>query len=132
VIHAIYENGVFRPLGPVELPEGRRVDVIVSASAEPDEAGSSSEPPQAEECQLLEEINRGLSATDWIRYHPLVAKRQQEAISDDELAELTKLADRIEELNAARMERLAELARLRNTPLPQLMDEMGIAAPAVL
>src|SRR3982751_1311738 len=28
-IEAIYENGVFRPLSPIELPEGARVEVIV-------------------------------------------------------------------------------------------------------
>src|SRR5258708_61961 len=28
-VRAIYENGVFRPLGPIELPEGARVEVIV-------------------------------------------------------------------------------------------------------
>src|SRR5690606_30654763 len=124
--------GVFRPLGPVELPEGRRVDVIISASTEEGATCSASESIPAEESQLLEEINRGLSATDWARYHALIAKRQAETIGDEELAELSKLADRIEELNAARLERLAELARLRNKPLPQLMDELGITAPALL
>ncbi len=28
-IRAVYENGVFRPLGPIELPEGARVEMIV-------------------------------------------------------------------------------------------------------
>lgn len=31
VIPAVFENGVFRPLGPVELPEGSRVQVEVPA-----------------------------------------------------------------------------------------------------
>ena len=26
-IHAIYENGVFRPLEPVDFPEGSRIDL---------------------------------------------------------------------------------------------------------
>ena len=26
-VHAIYEHGVFRPIGPVDFPEGRRVVV---------------------------------------------------------------------------------------------------------
>jgi predicted DNA-binding antitoxin AbrB/MazE fold protein len=29
VIEAVYENGVFRPLGPVMLPEGEHVQVTV-------------------------------------------------------------------------------------------------------
>ncbi len=28
-IRAVYENGVFRPLGPVKLPEGSSVELIV-------------------------------------------------------------------------------------------------------
>ena len=132
VIHAIYENGVFRPLDPVELPEGRRVDVIISASPDEVQAGSPSESTQAEESRLLEEINRGLSTTDWTRYHALIAKRRQEIINYDELDELTALADRLAELGAARLERLDGLARLRSKPLPQWMDDRGITAPAVL
>lgn len=32
VIEAVYEGGVFRPLGRVDLPEGKRVRVIVEES----------------------------------------------------------------------------------------------------
>ena len=32
-IEAVYENGVFRPLQPVPLPEGARVEVFASVSA---------------------------------------------------------------------------------------------------
>jgi len=32
-IQAIYENGVFRPLGPVDLPEGSAVQVVVEPAA---------------------------------------------------------------------------------------------------
>lgn len=32
-IEAIYENGTFKPLGPVDLPEGTRVRVEVELSA---------------------------------------------------------------------------------------------------
>jgi predicted DNA-binding antitoxin AbrB/MazE fold protein len=34
-IEAIYENGVFRPLSPIELPEGARVEVIVIGPTQP-------------------------------------------------------------------------------------------------
>lgn len=131
VIHAVYENGVFRPLDPVELPEGRRVDVVVPGTSRDEDSIATKEKRQAE-LRILEQINRGLSETDWHRYHALVAQRQQEALSDEELAELTALSDRIELLNAERIERLTELARLQNKRLPELMDELGIAAPAVL
>ncbi len=40
-IEAIYENGVFRPLQPVELPEGARVAVVTFTPQAPlDQAAS--------------------------------------------------------------------------------------------
>jgi hypothetical protein len=35
----------------------------------------------------------------------------------------------MEELNVQRMERLVQLARLRNTSVQALMDELGIKSP---
>ncbi len=32
-VEAIYERGVFRPLKPVELPEGERVQLTIAAAA---------------------------------------------------------------------------------------------------
>jgi hypothetical protein len=86
----------------------------------------------AEQSRLLEEINQGLSRTDWSRYYELVSQRQAGTLADDEYAELTALSNRIEELNSHRMERLAELARLRGTSLPELLDQLGITPPAVI
>jgi predicted DNA-binding antitoxin AbrB/MazE fold protein len=37
-IEAVYENGVFRPLQPVALPEGARVAVVTLGSVAPVEA----------------------------------------------------------------------------------------------
>lgn len=40
VIHAVYENGVFRPTGPVDLPEHCRVEFepkVVPEGAGPDD-----------------------------------------------------------------------------------------------
>lgn len=34
-IEAVYENGVFRPLGPVPLPERQRVTLLVPTDEEP-------------------------------------------------------------------------------------------------
>jgi predicted DNA-binding antitoxin AbrB/MazE fold protein len=36
-IHAIYENGVFRPTETVHLPEGARVRLVAEPLAEPEE-----------------------------------------------------------------------------------------------
>lgn len=32
VIHAIYENGIFRPVAPVELPNNCEVDLMIQRS----------------------------------------------------------------------------------------------------
>jgi len=37
-IHAIYENGVFRPTEPVDLPEGAAVVIQARATADPIQA----------------------------------------------------------------------------------------------
>lgn len=37
-VEAVYENGVFRPLQPVSLPEHRRVTVTIDDAAEADAA----------------------------------------------------------------------------------------------
>lgn len=86
----------------------------------------------AEESRLLGEINEGLSQEEWQRYYDLVAKRRAEQITAEELAELVAASDRIEQLNVRRIERLVELARVRNTTLPLLMEQLKITAPSVI
>ena len=78
---------------------------------------------------LLEKVNFGLSAETWLRYHELIAKRQDEMLTTAEQASLVALSDQIEALNAQRLEALAELARLRGVSLPILMTELGIKVP---
>jgi hypothetical protein len=82
------------------------------------------------ETELLREINRGLSPGDWQRYRDLIAKRRAEALSPAEQNALIALSDKIEAINVRRIERLVELAHLRNTPLETLMEQLGITAPA--
>ncbi len=55
-IEAIYENGVFRPLQPVALPEGAHVAVV---TLEPRVPGEAADPlVGAELSALLDEIDR--------------------------------------------------------------------------
>jgi predicted DNA-binding antitoxin AbrB/MazE fold protein len=37
-IEAIYENGVFRPIGKIDLNEGETVEIIVKSNSEKDSA----------------------------------------------------------------------------------------------
>lgn len=86
----------------------------------------------AEQSNLLEQINRGISQTQWSRYYALVDKRQANTLTEDELAELSGVSNHIEALNVHRMECLAELARLRGATLPELLDQLGIVSPPVM
>ena len=42
-IEAIYEQGIIRPLQPLELPEGARLDLIVITHEEPKANGNVAE-----------------------------------------------------------------------------------------
>ena len=81
------------------------------------------------ESRLLQQINEGLPPEMWRRYNELTAKRRAETLTPDEHAALIALSDQIEELNAHRLESLAELARLRQISLSELMQQLGIKAP---
>lgn len=42
-IEAVYEHGMIRPLEPLELPEGARLDVIVITHEQPKTNGNAAE-----------------------------------------------------------------------------------------
>ncbi len=81
------------------------------------------------ETHLLQQINQGLPQELWQRYHELLNKRREARLTPDEQAAVIVLSDRIEEVNAHRIEHLVELARLRQTSLGTLMQHLGIKAP---
>jgi hypothetical protein len=85
--------------------------------------------PEAE-AHLLQQINQGLPPEFWQRYHELLDKRRAETLAPDEQATLITLSDQIEEFNARRIECLIQLARLRQTSLPALMEQRGIKTPS--
>ncbi len=82
------------------------------------------------ESELLAEINRGFPELSLVRFRRLVRRRRQGSLSPAEVEELRGLSDRFEEIEAHRAERLAELAGLRKTTLPDLMRELGIRPTA--
>lgn len=55
-IHAIYENGVFRPTDPVELPENCRVALTVSPEQQPAQSEPSSDPPLIGLMEALDQL----------------------------------------------------------------------------
>ena len=76
--------------------------------------------------ELLAEINRGLGPSEWARYRELIGKRQAEALSDIELAELINTTERLEETRAFRAQCLVELANRRHTTVDALMADLGL------
>jgi hypothetical protein len=81
------------------------------------------------ESKLLVRINQGLPPELRERLALMKARREDEAITDAEYEELTRLSDRAEELHAERMAAMAELAKLRGVSLPELMNQLGIQFP---
>lgn len=83
----------------------------------------------ASESDLLRQINAGLDPERWERFHALLAARRAAALTADEHTELIALTNEIEEMNARRIGCLAQLARVRGTSLPALMDDLGLQPP---
>lgn len=78
------------------------------------------------EANLLQRINSSLSQIEWQQYHALIAKRRAETLTTREQQELIALSDQIEDANVRRIEAVAELARLRQTSVRALMNELGL------
>ncbi len=84
------------------------------------------------EAELLQEVDTGFSQAEMERYVNLVEKRHDEAISEEELAELQSTTRELERLNAKRASALSELAELRGVDLSTVMEQLGIEPPDVL
>jgi hypothetical protein len=81
----------------------------------------------AAEAELLEEIAHGTLPKDkHRRYHELRRKFRDESQTEEEYAEMLRLSDESELLNARRIEALGKLAQLRGLSLPALMAQLGI------
>ena len=78
------------------------------------------------DARLLQKINRGIAPAVLQRYTELNAKLLDETLTQEEHGELLDLVDIIEKADSDRLKHLIELARLRNTTLDMLMDQLGI------
>lgn len=81
------------------------------------------------ETALLLQVNEGIPIETRRRFDALIAKRQGEAITSEELAELIEITNENERRDAQRLAALQELAQLRRMPLTDLLDDLGIAPP---
>jgi hypothetical protein len=78
------------------------------------------------ESDLFAVINRGLAEGEQRRLDELISRRKQELLTPDEHAELVSWIERIEQLDAERVEALIALARFRNVSVHTLMAQLGI------
>jgi hypothetical protein len=123
----------------LQLPSELEQQLLAAATAQgipPDlyilqERFQSSAPKT--EAELIQQINIGLSPSDWQQYHALIAKRQAETLTQTEHQQLIATSDRLEKLNVQRIQALIQLANLRHQSLPELMQSLGINAnPEIL
>lgn len=109
------------------LPPDRYVLDLLQERLTSPNGGPQSLPPA--EAVLLERINEGLPLATWERYHALKEKRHAETFTPEEHAELIRLVNEVEIWNARRLKWVAELAKLRGTPFPELVKQLGLGAP---
>lgn len=81
-------------------------------------------PREEREGALLRNIRRELPTQVSSRYRLLMTKRRAETLTDAEHAELIRLTDASERLQAERVESLAQLAHLRHTSLAALAEDL--------
>ncbi|MBA3873764.1 MAG: STAS/SEC14 domain-containing protein [Chloroflexota bacterium] len=84
---------------------------------------------EANEAELLLQINRDIPTDIRLRNNELIKKRIAETLSSTELTELINITNLFEKREAERVTALAALARLRQMSLPDLMTALGIQAP---
>lgn len=84
----------------------------------------------AREADLLLAINRSFDAISWPIYRILIEKREAEQLTPEEHQQLLQLVDQVEIANSHRIAAAAQLAQLRGTTLPKLLDDLGLF-PAV-
>ncbi len=84
----------------------------------------------AAETELLLKINQGFAPAPQQRYDELLEKRDARTLTPAEYQELLDLTDQVEAFNVERVQAMADLARLRQVSLPEVMRQLGLDTPA--
>lgn len=80
----------------------------------------------AAEAELLRKINAGVPSDIQTRLDTLRSQKDQSPLTAEEYAELLTLTEQIERVDADRLEHLATLSQMRQIPLRQLMEQLGL------
>ncbi|MBA3711457.1 MAG: STAS/SEC14 domain-containing protein [Pyrinomonadaceae bacterium] len=78
------------------------------------------------ESELLLKINQPVPADVLRRYDELITGRDERTLTPEEHQELLRLTDQVETLEAERLGRLIELAKLRQVSLDEMMRQLGL------
>jgi hypothetical protein len=78
------------------------------------------------EAELLWRIRTAAPASETRHLHSLLRRRRSGSVTPAEKTELQALLDQREKRGAQRLQDLAQLSRLRATPVRQLMEQLGI------
>ncbi|BAZ10247.1 hypothetical protein NIES4071_20620 [Calothrix sp. NIES-4071] len=82
------------------------------------------------ESELILKINQSIPDEMQQQFNELIEKRRSITLTDAEQEKLIQLTDQIENLDAKRIEHLAQLAQLRQQLLAQVMQDLNILPPA--
>jgi predicted DNA-binding antitoxin AbrB/MazE fold protein len=115
----VYEAGVFKPTTPITLPEGQTLQIRIVV---PEENPPSANP----ETELLNKIHHPLPEDLYQRLTILIKARDTDQLTPTDQQELIQLTQRVERLNVDRVTHLIELAKHRQTTLPQIIKDLGL------
>ena len=82
------------------------------------------------ESELILKINQSIPDDIQQQFNELIEKRRSMTLTDVEQEKLIQLTDQIENLDAKRVEHLAQLAQLRQQSLAEVMQDLNIHPPA--
>jgi hypothetical protein len=114
-----------RELPPEELREFQR-QYAAWSKQDHDRNGAPSDRADEEALQAVIRENSTLPAAEQPRFNRLRRKRQAAKLTEAEEKQLQALWRRVEQMNAARLETLGELARRRGTDVRTVMRQLGI------
>jgi predicted DNA-binding antitoxin AbrB/MazE fold protein len=116
----VYEAGILRPSHPIDFPEGQTLQIRILAPNE------TPQPVINPETELLNKIHHPLPVELHQRITTLIKARDTDQLTPTDQQELIQLTQQVEHLNVDRITHLIELAKHRQTTLPQLIKDLNI------
>ncbi len=116
----VYEAGILRPTSPLTFPEGETLQIRILDPKEPPHSTLSPE------TELLNKIHHPLPTDLHQRLTALIQQRDTDRLTPTEQQELIQLTQQVEILNVDRITHLIELAKHRQTTLPQLIKDLNL------